>query len=286
MGKSKQMKVFTLENGRRVVFNQDAFEYMVNQKAREIDRKNGKQRGGKAEIIRMIATKLRPYNPDSACHVIKNWYHGYNGPDVVEDIKLLAEILECGDEEALLKEIMEENQMNTAAEMINITLDQNKIIRAIKYMKEKEVAHELYSVFIDMIGSYMRADIDIWFEYAQDTPEWKEAIKRLPDRYPIEQAITKAAMYLSKDTIMKAGNLLEEMYGPNVFVWHETNRGESLDLFIEQRHELYNQYCEEKGIKKEPYQYIRDDDWNNFSIELNEDWLWKVDRVFEEYLPE
>ncbi len=233
MGKSKQMKVFNLEDGRRVVFNQVAFEYVVNQKAREIDRRNGKQRGGKAEAIRMIATKLRPYNPDSACPVIKNWYHGYNGPEVVEDIKLLAEILECDDEEAFLKEIKEEKQMNAAAEMVNVTLDQNKIVRAMKYMKEKEVAHELYSAFVDMIGPYMRADIDIWFEYDEDTPEWKEALKRLPDRFPIEQAITKASMFISHDTVMKASNLLEEMYGPNLFVWHETNRGESLDLYIE-----------------------------------------------------
>ncbi len=49
---------------------------------------------------------------------------------------------------------------------------------------------------------------------------------------------------------------------------------------------MYDQYCEEHGIKKEPYQYIRDDDWNNFAMELNEEWLWKVDRVFKEYLPE
>lgn len=285
MGKSKQMKEFTLEDGRCAVFNQVAFEYTVNQKARAVDRRNGKTRGGKAEVLRTIAARLRPYNAASAFPVVKNWYYGNNGPDSIEDIRLLAIILECDDENTFLKEKKEEHKLNTTSEMVNVNIDQGRIIAALKYIKEKEVAYELYSMMVDMMGAYMKTDLDIWLEYEEGTTEWREAIKHLPDRYPIYQAITKASLYLPKDTVMKAYNLLEEMYGPRWLDWEETNRAESLDFFIDQRHRMYVQYCEEHGLSKDPDTYLRDDNWNNFAMELNEEWPWKLDRVFEDYFP-
>lgn len=131
----------------------------------------------------------------------------------------------------------------------------------------------------------MKADLDIWFEYEEGTSEWSEAIKRLPDRYPVDCAIKKASIYLPKDTVMKAYNLLEEMYGPMLFDWDEPNRSESLDFFKDQRYRMYDQYCEEHCISRGEGKYIRDQDWNNFAMELNEEWPWKLDRVFEDYFP-
>ena len=62
MGKSKQTTVFSLSNGKKVVFDQTAFQYVVNLKAKEIDRKSGKSRGGQVEVFRKLAQGLEPYN--------------------------------------------------------------------------------------------------------------------------------------------------------------------------------------------------------------------------------
>ncbi len=293
MGKSKNTTVFTLEDGRRVIFNQAAFEYQVNRMAESINRKNGKNRGGKAEVFRLIATELRhPHSDDlleSTISLIKNWYNGNNGPSDPLDIQQLAEIFDL-EKNAFFKEMKEEKKMNATAEMVNVSIDQNKIINALKAMKEKEVAFELYSTFVDFFKSYLKADLDIWLEYDFDTPEWKAAIEAFPKRLPMTCAIQKAKMYLSEDTIHKAYNLLETMYGPTFTEVEEpsefkTKTSYILSGFHCERLEMYDRYLDERGIVKESGSYLRDDDWNEFILDLHRTWWDRLEEVFEEYLP-
>ena len=293
MGKSKNTTVFTLEDGRRAIFNKAAFEYEVNRKAEAINLKNRKNRGGKTEVFHLIATGLRnPHTDDfmeSTISLIKNWYNGNNGPSDLADIRKLAEIFNL-DGNAFLKEMKEEKKMNATAEMINVSVDQNKIIYALKSMKEKEIAFELYSTFIDFIKSYLKADLDIWFEYNVETPEWKAALEAFPKRLPMKCAIQKAKMYLSEDTIRKAFNLLDTMYGSTYTEVEEPSEFKSmltynLSDFRNERMELYDQYLKERGIVKDSDKYVRDDDWNDFIIDLHRTWWDRLEEVFEDYLP-
>ena len=180
--------------------------------------------------------------------------------------------------------------MNATAEMINVSVDQNKIIYALKSMKEKEIAFELYSTFIDFIKSYLKADLDIWFEYNVETPEWKAALEAFPKRLPMKCAIQKAKMYLSEDTIHKAFNLLDTMYGSTYTEVEEPSEFKSmltynLSDFRNERMELYDQYLKERGIVKDSDKYVRDDDWNDFIIDLHRTWWDRLEEVFEDYLP-
>ena len=297
MGKSKNLTVFELENGRRAVFNQVKFKYTVNQKAEELNRKNRTNRGGKEEIFRMIANGIscspNPDILDSTKNQVKHWYRGDNGPRSIDDIFKLADIFECDNREAFLKEIektVEESQMNTPkAEMVNVNIDQGKIIRAMRIMKEKEVAYELYSSFVDLMGTYLKADLAVWFEYEEGTPEWKAALASFPKRMPVECAIQKAKMYISEDTVLRAYNLLEEMYGPRYDEVEEPSDFKNdihylLSGFRMQRLDMFDNFLNDKRIEKGE-EYSRDDNWNDFMMELHHDWWHKLEEAFEDYLP-
>ena len=293
MAKSQNTREFQTEDGRSVVFNQKKFHYEFNRKAEEIKRKSEKKRGEKGQLFRIIAERLM--NSSDEDHIkdiiprIKNWYYGKNGPGELEEIYVLADVLECEDREAFLKE-KEKKMKVSSAEMVSVNFDHDRIIRAMRSMKEKEVAYELYSVFVDLMGSYLKADMDVWVEYEEGTPEWEAALANFPRRLRAECAIQKAKMYLSEDTIYGAYNLLETMYGPTVFEGEEPcdlkyDMNYLLSGFRHERLELYCEYLEQKGIKKEPGSNYRDDDWGEFMLDLNHHWWQMLEEVFEEYIP-
>ena len=59
----------------------------------------------------------------------------------------------------------------------------------------------------------------------------------------------------------------------------------NLSDFRNERMELYDQYLKERGIVKDSDKYVRDDDWNDFIIDLHRTWWDRLEEVFEDYLP-
>lgn len=292
MAKSNKMKQFQYE-GKKVKFNPTAFHHAVNEKAREIKQK-------KVEVYRFIAKSLfksdDPGVVEDAINLIKNWYYGYNGPKEIETIFDLAEAMECENRSAFLTEIKDKKENNTMnrtnAEQLQVNLNQNAIIEAMRKTREKEEAYRLYSAFADCMEQYLKADIDVWVEYEEGTPEWKAALAALPKRLPLKCAIQKAKMFVSNDTIMKADNLLDEMFGYGYYAFEEPSDIKSNDInyrfseFYTTRLELYDQYLTENGIKLEEGEPLRNDDWNVFMYKLNNSWWEKLEEAFEEYIPE
>ena len=305
MAKSKRTTLFTLDDGRTAVFNQTAFAYDVNDFAKKNAR--GKRDGNRSAVYRDIARKLSDTDDESSndswAKRVKQWYYGNNGPRELDDIYKLAEIMECEDRERYLKEAenkKEENKVESnlingfeanGCNAIALLMQQNALVHALKEMKEKEVAYELYSVFTNLMEQYLKAELDVWFEYDEFTPEWEAALARFPKRLPVECAVHRAKMYLSKDTIMKAYNLLEAMFGPSLTEVDEPSniKGKMnymLSGFLIERCQRYDEYLEEHGIVKEKNRYARDDDWSDFIFEMNESWWNKLEEVFEEYFPD
>ena len=298
MAKSKTFKEFRLEDGRVVAFNQEEFKFVINEKAKSIEQRDRIKRGGKERLFRMIAGKLvGGSNEDyikSTMEKVKNWYYGNNGPAELQDIYMLADILECENKEIFLEEKKkhkEEKMKVSSAEMVNVNFDHGKIIRAMWSLKEKEAAYELYSAFVDLMGSYLKADMDVWVEYDEGTSEWETALANFPRRMPVECAIQKAKMYLSEDTIHRAYNLLETMYGPTVYEGEEPcnlryDINYLMSGFRSERLDLYDEYLRNKEIKKEfDGNHYRDEDWYWFMMELNGEWWRMLEEVFEEYIP-
>ena len=298
MAKSNTTTVFQIGDGKKAIFYQSKFKREVDKRITTISRETRRVRGAKAAVFRMIAEELRhPRDKghlESTVKLVTNWYSRSNGPSNLEDIRALARILEMDNEDAFLKEINEseeDKKVNApVSDMVNVNLDQNRLIVAMRQMKEKEVAYELYSVFVDLMGSYLKSDLAVWFECEEGTPEWAAALASFPKRLPVECAIQKAKMYLSEDTILKAYNLLESMYGPKFSEAEEPSEYKSVlayrtSGFCSERYEMYAQYLEDRGIKKDSERNIRDDDWNDFVIELNESWWDKIEEAFDEYLP-
>ena len=300
MAKSKNTKVFCLQDGRSAVFSQGKFEFAVNEKTIEITHRNGKERGGKLTVFRMIAERLSssddPNIIENEIKVVKNWYYGNNGPSNLEDIYVLAEVLGYKNKEFFLKEkktIQEEKNMITStSEQVRINNTQRREIEAMRQMKEKEVAFELYSVFADLIGKYLKADWEVWFEHKEGTPEWQTALANFPKRMPVECAIHKAKMYLSEETIYKAYNLLETMFGPQQLVFDEPcdlkyDINYLFSGFLAKRLELFDRYLENHGIERVEEGLDREDDmvWYDFMYDLNRDWWRRLEEVFEDYLP-
>lgn len=299
MAISKNMKRFTHE-GKTVVFNPATFQHAVNEKVSEINRKKQQQKGGQKEVFRMIAKMLNknddPDVVEGAIPQIKNWYQGNNGPGDLETIFDLAEAMECENRSAFLTEIKDKKENNTMnrtnAEQLQVNLNQNAIIEAMRKTREKEEAYRLYSAFADCMEQYLKADIDVWVEYEEGTPEWKAALAALPKRLPLKCAIQKAKMFVSNDTIMKADNLLDEMFGYGYYAFEEPSDIKSNDInyrfseFYTTRLELYDQYLTENGIKLEEGEPLRNDDWNVFMYKLNNSWWEKLEEAFEEYIPE
>lgn len=297
MAKSKNTTVFDLGDGRRAIFDQTAFKFYVNRKAEEINSKSRTNRGGKEEVFRMIAKKTSlsdsPDIIESCKNKVKHWYRGDNGPNDVNDIYTLADVFECDNKELFLKEIeknKEERELNVpVTEAVNVNVDQGKIIGAMRSMREKEVAYELYSSFVDLMGAYLKSDLEVWFEYKEGTPEWETALANFPKRLPAERAVQKAKMYLSQETIHRAFNLLEEMYGPKgTEVEEPSDFKYDINYFISgfrmQRLEMYEDYLENHCIEKSE-ESSRDDDWDDFMMGLHWDWWNKLEEAFEDYLP-
>ncbi len=299
MAKSKNTKVFRLQDSRSVVFSKAEFELAVNEKAREINHRNGKERGGKQIVFKMIAERLSssddPIIIENEIRVVKNWYFGNNGPSNLEDIYTLAEVLGYEDKEAFLREtkdVKEDNNMFASApEMVNVKFDQRRVMAVMKEMKEKDVAFELYSTFVDLLGEYLKADWDVWFEYKAGTPEWQGALANFPRRMPVKCAIHKAKMYLSEETISRAYNLLETMFGPQQYEDEEPcelkyDINFFFSGFLHERLELFDNYLENHGIEKTEDGFEQGSEvWYDFIYELNGDWWQRLEEVFEDYFP-
>lgn len=297
MAKSKSTREFDYD-GKKVMFNQAAFEHTVNEKAKEIQRKNGATRGGLVAVFRMIAQKLFYEDlsvVDDAIPLIKNWYYRRNGPDQIETILDLADALD-ETRSAFLTEVKEKKEENnimerTTAEQLQVSINQNAIIEAMRKAREKEEAYRLYSAFAESMEQFLKADIDVWFEYEEGTPEWKAAMAAFPKRLPLKCAIQKAKMFVSNDTIIKAENLLDEMFGCAIDESDEPSdiadsQGLSLSGYFSQRMDQYDDYLDQNGITVEEGAALRNDDWNRFIWELNNSWWGKLDEAFEEYIPE
>lgn len=298
MAKSKTTREFDYD-GKKVMFNQAAFEHTVNEKAKEIQRKNGATRGGLVAVFRMIAQKLFCEDlsvVDDAIPLIKNWYYRRNGPDQIETILDLADALECETCSVFLTEVKEKKEDNnkmerTTAEQLQVSINQNAIIEAMRKAREKEEAYRLYSAFAECMEQFLKADKDVWFEYEEGTPEWKAALAAFPKRLPLKGAIQKAKMFLSNDTIIKAENLLDEMFGCAINETDEPSDivaplGLSFSGYFMRRLEQYDDYLNARGIKVEEGEPLRNDDWNWFILELNDSWWGKLEEVFEEFIPE
>lgn len=295
MAKSKNYTEFQMEDGRMVSFDQPAFRFAFNEKVNEIKRKNGKKKVNRDELFGMIAegmSRLSNEDPESIKGRIKNWYRGYNGPGRLEDIYALADILECENKEEFLKEVKkdeEENMKVSDAGVVNVNFDHSKIIRAMWRMREREAAYELYSAFVDLMGNYLKVDMDVWLNYEEGTPEWEAALAKLPRRISAECALQKAKMYLSEDTMYGAYNLLETMYGPKAFDGEEPcdfryDINYLLSEFRSVRLELYREHLDCMGIKKEIGNNYRDDDWTDFMMELNRSWWDRLEDAFTELI--
>lgn len=303
MAKSKSTREFDYD-GKKVMFNQAAFERAVNEKAAEINQENRAKRGGNAEVFRMIARLLfqiqsnKPDDFTSQVSTIKQWYYGNNGPSDVETIIKLAEIMECENRSAFLIEIKSKKEKDsmmerTTAEQLQVSINQNAIIEAMGKAREKEEAYRLYSAFAECMEQFLKADKDVWFEYEEGTPEWKAALAAFPKRLPLKSAIQKAKMFVSNETIIKAENLLDEMFGYQCYAFEEPsdiNNNEILCFwtseFFAKRLELYEEYRTEHGIKLEEGEPLRNYDWEEFALKLNNSWWGKLDEAFEEYIPE
>ena len=299
MSKSKKMKEFRTEDGKIVTFDQDRFKHVLKEKAENIEWKERKSRGGKDKVFRMIAERLsdssNENHVESTVSKVKQWYYGNNGPGELEDIYMLADILGYENRETFLKEQgknREEKMKMGNTEMVNVNVNHGRIISELWSMKEKEAAYELYSTFVDLMGSYVKADMEVWVDYEEGTPEWQAALAKFPRRTTVECAIRKAKMYVSEDTIYKADNLLEMMYGTTSYDGEEPcdykyDLNYLLSGFREERLSLYREYLECVGQKEEMDKnaYYRDNEkWIEFMMDLNRGWWRMLEDAFEEYI--
>ena len=302
MGKSQQYRWFAIAEGKRARFNQIAFLTAVQQHAKEYERNNQIKRGGNAAVFKMIYQELyqQPGIEPSGDQIqaIKNWFYGYNGPAYLEDIYKLAEILECErkDQFLIYEREKEHEQMNsvqeTGSKFFYITetpamaQERRMLIEVLNTVKEKEVAHELYSVFVDAISKYNVEEENAFINSAPRTAESVEAIRNHPKRYPLIIAIRKAAIYLPKELLDEAYALVEYMYGVDyAYEWHEPNPECLIDGFTRNRysqlHEYLNKCKTEYNLSNEDE---RIDAWVDFLSDQSYHLYDMLDDIFCDYI--
>ena len=212
---------FTMDDGRRVRFDGPRFRD-------EVDKMKREKRCSGSDVFRGIVLLLYPgYSKDAVENIIstvRKWYDQKNGPqDLLDLYKLLAAHFKI-EEDAFLKyeEIEEGHMMQTIGVQTNQATpngclfpvsESRMLIRAMERAKEKEAAHELYGMLVDLIAAYLAVDGAVWGTYNQEQ-EWKtKKIEEYPSCYPVELAIIKSSMYLPKEVRYRVEALLEDLYG-------------------------------------------------------------------------
>ena len=235
---------FDMDDGRRVRFDMARFHEEVIDAKRE---RSCSATDLYREIIKTLYSNYPSNQVDSAAEMVKKWDQGRNGPtDLLEIYKPLADFFGCEEDAFLLYEKAEENDMNTATvqttavqpDAWTLSADEShKLISAIERAggnamlraKEKEVAHELYGIMVDMIAAYLPADEKFWRQKSEEL-SLQDKLKEYPKRCPIERAIMKASLYLPKEVRYKAESLLEDMYGPQAYIWEEFDKSQKTAL--------------------------------------------------------
>ena len=262
---------FTMDDGRRVRFDGPRFRD-------EVDKMKREKRCSGSDVFRGIVLLLYPgYSKDAVennISTVRKWYDQKNGPrDLLDLYKPLAAHFKI-EEDAFLEyeEIKEGHMMHTIGVQTNQTSpngclspvsESKQLIRAMERAKEKEVAHELYGVLVDLIAAYVPVDIDVWVEHYNEWKTWdelQEYLKKYPKRYPVEIAIKKASMYLPRDVRYQANALLEDLYGPRLFAWEENGdirsgqpayENQSLLDFRDNKIKQFEEYVKSRGLNSE-----------------------------------
>ncbi len=198
---------------------------------------------GERMLIKKIAKELFHPNggdiSETELKTVENWVKGNNGPSDLSYIYDLARILEMEDKDAFMVHINNEEEkcVNTARAI------ENNISMSVQ-QREKEAAHELYSFLVEAIARFTEAEYATFIENDMDTPEWENAVKSHPKRFPILVEIKKQAIYLSKDIRDQVIKLVESMYDNYDPDWYELSPGAILDYNVERRYDLMSDILE------------------------------------------
>lgn len=302
MGKSKQQRTISLSNGGIATFDckrfHDAVDAMWKGSVPKMKKQDVYDILGKA-IYEDYSTW--PQNQISSWRdQVKNWYHCNNGPSLTEEeiSKMEATLgLKKGDLLKFAEEREDYNSMNTTEISKNtaptycpsLVGENRMIISTMKYAKEKEVAHELYGVLVDLIAAYLPVDEDVWVE-ARGESGWMDKFKEYPKRYPADMAIRKASLYLPRELRSQAEYLLDDMYGERTFGWEEAGNDPLHDMstmsFYENKIKQFREYAEQ-NYSKNPDDFD-DDDVLNCWVEIMREEDYKLfdrlDDIFADYL--
>lgn len=297
--KQDRFKTFIMDNGRRVKFHWARFHEEFQKK------KIGGQYRYNTDLYRQIVKHIYQLlsrdDVEDRIEVVKKWHKGENGPkDLLEIYKSLAEFFGCEEGAFLIDENNEEDyEVNTVVHTdmshpnneIPAFNESGMLERAMKHMREKEAAHELYSVLTDLIAEYVQADQDVWFEHSEcSMQELNKWLDHYPRQYPARVAIRKSAVYLPAELRYRANDLLDEMYvwtgGGYAHDWDKLSFGAPLcDGFIENKYEHFDAYLKTRGLSRESLDNTdRDDQWFWFLKEQEEKWYDKLDNIFSDYL--
>ena len=242
MATGKLTRTLYMQDGTPVRFSKIKFRIATSSWIEKYNKNNNSLKGHRT-LIKIIAKEI--YHPiggeisESELKTVENWVKGNNGPSDLLYIYDLARILEMEDEDAFLEyvKIEEEKSVNTAR------VNDNAIQLSVQN-REKEIAHELYSFLVEAIAQYTEAEYATFLECEAETPEWEEAVKSHPNRYPILVAIKKTAVYLSKDIRDQAIELIEYMYDNIDPDWYELSPGKLLDYDVQRRYSIMSDITE------------------------------------------
>ena len=321
MAKSKSPRLFKLDDGRTARFDLQLFHHECTEKIKDFqiagksmgrNRERNRMKGAHKQFGYWLVEEL--YHPtseierESLLERVKQWYYGYNGPSDLNDIYKLAEIFEMKRPDAFLKY---ENKgavenMSSSMQTKNTHADGMKTNNPVKSTdetetkpgetnwrlryrtisdKERETAHELYCMFVDLIAAYIKADTDVWVGLDRGTPEWIAACKSYPKRVPVYRAIQKSSFYIPYDTRMAAYGLLEEMYGGRCFDWEEPDPSEPWDEFSANKWRQFEAYLIQIGKDPKSEENLKDSNlFTDFIFEQLTEWDFKLDDVFSDYI--
>ncbi len=291
MKKKKQpdMPWHPMKDGRRVKFDWVSFREAVNGMVRESHQ-------SKSDIFRGIIQAIFPDYPEDAIDnnisTLYKWYGGKNGPrDLLEIYKPLSGFFGCEEDSFLVyEEIKEESKMNMTAAQATPVLPNgyaypegdNQIMKSMERMKEREIAHELYGILVDLIAAYLPADEKFWCGNGKKA-EGEAKLVKYPKRIPVEIAIKKTSPYLPKELRYKLEVLLEDMYGPYEGIWTEVS-GNSSD-FLDMKEKQFEEYVKRHGHNPQDLNFfvktalqvtmVNDEEYDLFE---------RLDDIFSDYL--
>lgn len=147
-------------------------------------------------------------------------------------LEQLVEAVKAGNAPGSKADVQSANTSN----FLTIQAGSRILKNALRSMREKEAAHELYGLFVDAIWEYSKVDHEIYncklydklideLAFPEDeekkkwqfTPEqfqqFKEQLRKLPRRMSLENAVEKYSLFLPKELRYRLSQLLDELYG-------------------------------------------------------------------------